>query len=277
MTVKRNPEKRPILNILHKEWKVTFSSLNTALFITLLPILIICQALLYIYLVLRFAGAELLIETFLGKAMQEWLMIFPPDNSSYSINEKFIIFFLGQFPFYILLIPTMISVSFATFSIIEEKQTRTLEPLLATPVKTWELLFGKTLASTIPSILMCWFCTLIIFIVIKIFGLGYLTNSVLNFQWYISLFILVPLISLLTFMLGVIGSSRASDAKSAQNLVVLVVLPVLGIIALQLSGIFFFNLLKITVLIIAMIVTNIIVLRIAIKLFDRESIIIRWK
>jgi len=277
MKTRSNYKKKPITNILYKEWKLTFSTLNTALFITLLPLIIIGQALLYIYLALRLAGAELLIETLLGKAMNEWLTLFPPDNSAYSLNEKFIIFFLSQFPFYLLLIPTMISVSFATFSIVEEKQTRTLEPLLATPVKTGELLLGKAIAGTIPSVIMCWFCALVIFIVIKIMGLGYLINSVLNIQWHISLLVLVPLISLLTFMLGVIGSSRARDAKSAQNLVVLVVLPVLGIMALQVTGTFFFTLSRLLGMVIALILFNILVLHIAIKLFNRESILIHWR
>jgi ABC-2 type transport system permease protein len=34
------------------------------------------------------------------------------------------------------------------------KSNRTLEPLLATPIKTWELLTGKILASLLPTMLL---------------------------------------------------------------------------------------------------------------------------
>lgn len=50
----------------------------------------------------------------------------------------------------------MIAKNIATFSIVEEKQTKTLEPLLATPVQTWELLIGKALSGAIPAVIMSW-------------------------------------------------------------------------------------------------------------------------
>ena len=274
--LRNHGSKKHILNIIGKEWKLAFTTPSTALFITLLPIIIIFQALLYIYLIMRFAGAGVLMKTFLGGVMSEWIEMFSPESIGFSINDRFAIFFLAQFPFYMLLIPAMVAVSLAAFSIVEEKQAKTLEPLLATPVRTWELLMGKALAGTIPSIIICWFCALLVFIILWIIGKGHLLTSVLNIQWYISLFILVPIVSLLTFMLGVIGSSRAKDVKSAQNLAVFVILPILGLMVVQLSGIFFFTLPRLILLVITFIIVNLIVLRISVKVFDRESIIIKW-
>src|SRR5207302_1656751 len=55
-----------------------------------------------------------------------------------------------------MLIPTVVPLTMAIFSVIGEKAARTLEPLLATPVGVGELLLAKSLASTIPSVIVTW-------------------------------------------------------------------------------------------------------------------------
>ena len=40
----------------------------------------------------------------------------------------------------------------AAYSIIGEKNTRTLEPVLATPVRRWQLLTGKILSALLPAV-----------------------------------------------------------------------------------------------------------------------------
>ncbi|HEC76758.1 MAG TPA: hypothetical protein ENI33_05830 [Thermoplasmatales archaeon] len=267
---------RRIKNIVIKEWKTTFGNINSGLFITLLPLIITAQALVLIYLVMNFAGADVLIKTILGKGMENWVNTFP-EMAELSLVDRFQVFFFAQFPFYLLLIPVMIAVSFATFSIIEEKQERTLEPLLATPVKTWELLLGKALARAIPSLLITWLCAGIFLAGITWMGSAHLLKFVLNAQWFISLFLLVPLFSLLAFMLGVIASSRVNDPKAAQNIAVIAIFPILAILGLQLMGFAVFTLTKLFVLSIVMVIVNFFVLQIAIKLFQRESIVVRWR
>ena len=265
-----------IINIIKHEWKNTFSNLNSALFVTLLPLIITAQALLLIYLAIRFAGAEALIKTVLVKGMENWLTMFPV-LKELSLIERFQIFFFDQFPFYLLLIPVMIAVSFATFSIVEEKQERTLEPLLATPVGTWELLLGKALAGAIPSFLITWFCAGLFLMGIIWMGSGHLLKFVLNAQWFISLFLLVPLFSFLAFMFGVIASSRANDPKTAQNIAIIVILPILAIVGAQLIGFTVFTPAKLFVLSVVIGILNFFVLRIAVRLFQRESIVVRWR
>ena len=61
-----------------------------------------------------------------------------------------------------MLIPLFIPVNIAAYSIVGEKTTHSLEPLLATPISTGELLAGKNLASVIPGHHrhLGWFCHL---------------------------------------------------------------------------------------------------------------------
>jgi len=267
---------RRIRNIIIKEWKTTFGNINSGLFITLLPLIITAQAFVFIYLLMNFAGADMLIKTILGKGMENWINTFP-EIAELSLVDRFQVFFFAQFPFYLLLIPVMIAVSFASFSIIEEKQEKTLEPLLATPVKTWELLLGKSLAGAIPSLLITWFCAGLFLAGIALMGSAHLLKFVFNAQWFISLFLLVPLFSLLAFMLGVIASSRVNDPKTAQNIALIVIFPILAILGLQVMGFAVFTLTILFVFSVAMIIAIFLVLRIAIRLFQRESIVVMWR
>src|ERR1035437_3102646 len=158
---------RRIRNILKKEWEVIFKDLNNTLFVTLLPALIVVQCLLYVWLISHFGGESLIsssiIQTALSKLTSEIAAA-----ASLPATQQLLVLLLSQFKFFLLLIPTVIAISFATFSIIEEKQSRSLEPLLATPVRTWELLLGKALSGAIPAILVTWVCAAIFFLGVAI-------------------------------------------------------------------------------------------------------------
>jgi ABC-2 type transport system permease protein len=55
-----------------------------------------------------------------------------------------------------LIMPTLLTSIIAAYSIIGGKNGRTLETLLAKPIRTWELLVGKALASIIPGVGLTW-------------------------------------------------------------------------------------------------------------------------
>jgi ABC-2 type transport system permease protein len=263
-------------NIIQKEWETTFYNLNSALFITLLPFIITVQALGVIYIVIRFAGEAALMNTILQAGVEKLKEMIPALANLPPI-ERFQVFFYLQFPLYLLLIPTMIAISFATFSIIEEKQARTLEPLLATPVRTWEILLGKSLAGAIPAVIMTWICAGVFLLGVMWIGPSHLLKFVLNSTWFISLFLLVPLVTVLSFMLGVLASARASDPKNAQNMAIIIVIPVLGVIVVQLIGLMVLTPFKLLITAIAIGISDIITLRLAVYLFQRESIVVKWK
>ncbi|MBU6998734.1 MAG: ABC transporter permease subunit [Theionarchaea archaeon] len=273
---RRNSAQKRITNVMKKEWKVVFSDLNSGMFVTVLPFIIMVQALVVLYLVSRYAGPAALQNTILRAGMEKWLQVFP-EISQLSVAEQFQVFFMGQIPYYFLLIPTMIAVSFATFSIVEEKQTRTLEPLLATPVRTWELLLGKSLAGLFPSLILTWIVAGCFLGMIAAIGWGNLIQYVVNRLWVVSLVLLVPLISFLSFMLGVIGSSRARDPKGAQNLAIIIVLPVLAIVIMQLVGVTVLVGRTLLFVCMGMVVLDIVFLKAAVGLFQRESIVITWR
>ncbi len=265
-----------IRNILFKEWQLLFKDINTAFLVTLLPLLIIGQGLLYVWLAVRFGGEDILGSAFFRSALDK-LIAASPGVATLPATSQLQVLLLDQFNFFLLLIPTMVAVSVATFSIVDEKLSGSLEALLATPVRTWELLLGKTLAGAIPALIITWISAAVFLGAVAGLGWASLVGFVVTPAWYMSLFLLTPAIALLSFMLGVIGSSRAKDAKSAQNWVVVIIFPVFAVIGVQVAGLVWFTPLLTLALIAGLGILDFLVLRLAVVLFQRESILLRWR
>jgi len=268
--------RRRIRNILLKEWTLLFTDLNSAFLITLVPFLIVGQGILYIWLASRFAGESMLTTQVFQTALQK-LVEAIPRVAQLPGNEQLIVLLLSQFNFFLLLIPTMIAISVATFSIVDEKLSGSLEALLATPVRTWELLLGKALAGAIPALVVTWLSAGVFLVVVSGLGWGHLTGFVVTAGWFLTLFLLTPAVAILSFMLGVTGSSRAKDARSAQNTVLVIILPVLALIGIQITGIIWFTPSLILVLALVIGIADFISLRAAVRLFRRESIVVQWR
>ncbi len=266
---------RRIGNILKKEWQVMSGDLNSILLVTLLPLLIVGQAILYIWLIEHFGGETILTNTMFQSALGKLSQALPA-TAGLPDRQQLQVLLLSQFNFFLLLIPTMIAINFATFSIVDEKLSGSLEALLATPVRTWELLLGKALAGAVPALIVTWICALVFILGVVGLGWGQLIVLVLTPSWFISVFWLTPAVAMLSFMLGIIGSSQAKDAKSAQNIVLVIILPVLVLIGIQVTGVVWFTPLLTIVLALGLCMVDVFILRIAVGLFQRESIVVKW-
>jgi ABC-2 type transport system permease protein len=187
-------------------------------------------------------------------------------------------FIIKQFMIFLLLIPAMLPSLIAPASIVLEKESNTLEPLIATPIKTSELLLGKTLTSMIPSFTITLINFILITVVIDV--LGYMKFKMLllpTLEWFVVTFLLSPIISFIITMISIIISSRSTDIRSAQGLGAAVIFPIYAIIGAQIGGLFLLNIryLLLGCLVLALICP--LVLRFAIKVFDRENILTKWK
>ena len=153
-------------------------------------------------------------------------------------SEALQILMLRHFLLILLIVPVVLGTTISAYSIVGEKVSRSLEPLLATPLSTIELLLGKLLASTIPAILISWAVFGIYALAIVIFTPAHVFAYVLNLKALGIIFLICPLVALLGLLLVIIASSRFSDQRSAQLVVVLVILPLVGIMMSQMMGLF---------------------------------------
>jgi len=187
-------------------------------------------------------------------------------------------FIIKQFLVFLLLIPAMLPSLIAPASIVLEKESNTLEPLIATPIKTGELLLGKTLTSLIPSFAI----TLIDFVLITIIinSIAYTKFKLLplpTWDWAVVTFILSPVISFIITMICLIVSSKTVDIRSAQGIGAVIIFPIYAVVGLQIAGLFLLNIKYLFVVCAVLIAVCPIVLKLAIKIFDRENILTKWK
>lgn len=193
-------------------------------------------------------------------------------------EKVFIDFIIKQFLIFLLMIPAMVPSLIAPASVLMEKENNTLEPLLGTPIKTRELLLGKALTAMIPAFAISTANFLILTLVFDVgiySRMGYIPLP--TAEWLVVAFILSPILSFILTMISVIVSSRSTDIRSAQGIGSVIILPIYLIIGLQVAGFFLIN---ITYLLLACLLLFIfcpVLLRIAVRIFDRENILTRWK
>ena len=141
-------------------------------------------------------------------------------------------------PSLILLIPIMLSTMSATASFVGEKERKTLEGLLQTPLSIKELVAAKVMASLGPSVLITWASCAVLFTVFSTVGASLLGRlGWLSWTWVIVTFLMVPLIALLGVEVSVAVSGRSETVRAAQNMTSFLILPVLALLLSQVFGI----------------------------------------
>lgn len=185
---------------------------------------------------------------------------------------------MGQsFSTMFLLIPMILPSIIASYCIVGEKMNRTLEPLLATPVETWELLAGKMLASLIPSVILTWVCGGIYILSVWASALSpRVFAAVVSPGWLTVFLACTPLLALIAIAVMVAISSQVNDPRTAQQFSAWVIVPFMGLFFGQLSGVLVLN--SQIALIAAGVLFLIAGLAIwgATQIFQREMILTRW-
>jgi ABC-2 type transport system permease protein len=182
-----------------------------------------------------------------------------------------------QFTFFFLLMPLIVPIYIAAYSIVGEKTARTLEPLLAAPISTEALLAGKSLAAAIPGIVVTWIAFGIYAIVLRFVVDPLVYAALLESKWLLAILVMAPLLTVLAMSVSVIISSRVNDVRAAEQLSGLVVLPIIGIALVQTAGrvVLDFQSFALGILILLLIDAG--VLYVGVRLFQRETILTQWR
>ena len=182
-----------------------------------------------------------------------------------------------QFLVLLVLAPVAGSMSVAAYSVIGEKQARSLEPLLATPITTLELLAAKVLGALLPAVALTVACYAVYLAGVVLVAQPGVFRALLTPGSLAVIFALGPLASLASLQLAVCVSSRVNDVRSAQQIGALIVLPIAGALVMQLTGTLRLTMPVIALIALALAAINIVLMLLGVTLFDRESILTRWK
>jgi len=176
-----------------------------------------------------------------------------------------------------MLIPTVVPLTMAIYSVIGEKAARTLEPLLATPVTAGQLLLGKSLAAVAPAVGITWAAFACFAVGADLLTFPLLRRLLLpDATFLFAVLVLSPLLSFLGNLISVLISSQVNDPRLAQSLSGLVVMPLFALVALQFAGLLTLGPVAYAALALGALAADLVMLRLAIALFDRDRLLTRW-
>jgi len=243
--------------ILEKEWKQTFRYWSAWLAIIMPPVITTGLLLFLTWSIKHFEAQPGVFK------MPGWAV------------DCFLLFFT--------IIPVNNAARFAASSVMEDKASRSLEPLLATPVTPTELVAGKTVVAVVPPVLTTYLCCLFyIFYIRRRWGIS---ESIFWGQTdglfcLCSLLSIILLLTIFAALLGFIIATRKSDARSAvttatemSNLMLL--LPAIGLyqgINHKMAGTTW-TLSAVALVLLA----DIMILLAGVRFFQREIVLFKWK
>jgi ABC-2 type transport system permease protein len=199
-----------------------------------------------------------------------------PELAGLSGNALVQTFLFHQFSLLLLLVPIVAAMALATHAVIGEKQSKALEPLLATPISTLELLAAKTLTPFLFALALSWAA-----VTLYVLGAGMLAEpgvwrAVVGPRLFIMFGLLGPLVELAALQVSVIVSSRSNDPRSAQQLTGLLILPVTAAFIAQLMGVLIVGPPVMLLASVGCVALNAILLWVGVRVFQRETILTRW-
>ena len=110
----------------------------------------------------------------------------------------FLVGWFSQVPVWAMLVPVVAATALATHAVIGEKQAKALEPLLATPISTIELLLAKSLTPFVFALALTWLAGALYVTGILLVGEPGVWRSILSARTVIMFLLLAPLVELAT-------------------------------------------------------------------------------
>jgi ABC-2 type transport system permease protein len=199
-----------------------------------------------------------------------------PDLAAMPLEMATQVFLFQQFLLLYLIAPIVGAVSLAAYTVVGEKQGRTLEPLLTTPMSTAEILIAKVLASFLPSLVIEALGLCLYAAAIALVTSPAVLFALLSWRSLLLVGLLGPFASLAALQATIAVSSRVNDPRSAQQVAVLLILPLIGMLIGQMAGILFVTTAVLLLLCLAMIVVWGMLILLSVALFERETILTRW-
>ncbi len=185
---------------------------------------------------------------------------------------------INAFAFFFIIGAAVIPTTIASYSLIGEKDTQSLEPLLAAPVTDAEILLGKTIGALVPPLAGIWIGGIIFMAFMDAY-----TSGVIGYLYYpnaimaVIMLLLVPLTAITSVELSVISSARAGDVRTAQQMASLIVLPFVVIYVLGLVGSFPLTVPYLLLIAAIILVVDLGLFRLSMATFSREEILTTWR
>ena len=198
-------------------------------------------------------------------------------NTNLSPSGRVQLFLFQQFLIVFLLMPVTGAMALAAHAIVGEKQARTLEPLLATPLTTFELLIAKVVGALLPTLAISIIGLSLYGLIIAMVAEPGVLRAMVSPTTLILIFGIGPMCALVSLQTAIVVSSRVNDARTAQQFGVLIVIPATGLVIAQVTGAVWLTAPMMTLIAAGLFVVWILLTLLSVALFEREAILTRWK
>jgi ABC-2 type transport system permease protein len=260
-----------VRTIIQKEWAEMFKNRLVLYTVTLLPLL--------------FTALPIIILSTIGGAAST------ATNSTSDVPAQIAgacknmtssdclqVYIINEFLLLYLILPVMIPVTIAAYSIVGEKATHSLEPLLATPITTEELLLGKGLAAVIPGVLATIGAFGIFLLLLPVTGASAVVRQyILSPVWLLAVLLVGPLMSVASVNFAMFVSSRTTDPRIAEQISSILILPVIVVLFTQIAGVITINVPSVLIAALVLALADVALVMAGARLFQRENILTRWK
>ncbi len=262
-----------IKTIIDKEWAEVFKNRMVLFTMIFMPLIFVVLPLAMLYITGQGMGD--LGEVSTADVPEAFLSAC---DAGMTGGECMQIYVVNQFLLLFMMIPVIIPVTIAAYSVVGEKTTHSLEPLLATPITTFELLAGKSLAAALPAIIVGWASFGLFLLGLPLIGtssavIAYIASA----TWLLAILVAGPLMAVASVNLALYVSSRVNDPRTAEQISVVLIIPILGLVFAQLTGLIVINVLVMLSFIGSMLLVDIGMIYLGTTIFQRENILTRWK
>ncbi len=180
------------------------------------------------------------------------------------VGERLVPFLLMVVGFF----PISFSLIIALESFVGEKERRSLEPLLSTPLTNVQLYIGKTLSSTVPPVLGS-LLGITVYLVGVYFNIDYRPPFVLLLQ-----IVLLTLAQALTMVSGaVIVSSQATSVRAANLLSSFIIIPMSFLVQGEAIIMFWARYNVLWWILAGLLLLDVVLVRMGVRSFNREELI----
>lgn len=225
--------------LIYKDINEITSSKRVILPMTIVPIVLIVIIPLVMLIGANFIGSD--SSTF--TKMAPLLKKLPSEYGAYTPAQLLIKVSLNfMFPSYFLIIPIMCSGVIGASSFVGEKEHKTMESLLYTPISMEQLLRAKILGVFVPSYIITFISFIIFGIIFDIGGFIYFGKLIFpDIKWLVIISWIVPAVNLLSLTFTVMVSAKSETFQEAQQVSGFLLIPVILLLVGQMTGVLLLN------------------------------------
>ncbi|MEZ4633534.1 MAG: ABC transporter permease subunit [Caldilineaceae bacterium] len=236
--------RRAIATLIRRDLKIVLQSKGVTIPLIIVPVIMLI-------VLPGLAALAPLAEDASGGAMSDLTTMLAQMPASlqaqfagYSLAESIVILAVVYLmaPMY-LIVPLMVASVIAADSFAGEKERKTLEALLYTPITDRDLFVAKLLSAWLPAVAVAWGGFVLYSVVANIAGWPTMGRVFFpNWMWVALAFWVAPAVAGLGLAATVIVSARVKSFQEAYQLGAIVVLPVVALLIAQGAGVMYFSL-----------------------------------